>query len=131
VRAVRAMEEGKRYGRVPLEDDRLVLPISAYNPVSGGMERMTVMYHIDRQGVPRLVRTMQGGYTKSDPAGAKEILAGMALSVRFECYDGTEWKAGWDAPTHPLAIRCSVTVSNVDRPDEQIARTATFPVHVR
>jgi hypothetical protein len=131
VRCVRAMEETKRYGRVPLENDRLVLPISTYNPVTGRIERTTVMYAIDRQRVPQLVRTMQGGYITGDPAGAREILADDALSVRFECFDGKEWKSGWEAATNPIAIRCSVTVANPDWPDEQIARVATFPIRVR
>lgn len=131
VRAARAMEETRRYGRVPLENDKLVLPISTFNPVTGKMDRLTVMYGIDRESAPQLVRTMQGGYNTTDPTGAREVLADNALSVRFECFDGKEWKAGWDAPGNPLAIRCSVTVANPDWPDEQIARVATFPVRVR
>ncbi len=132
LRGVREMEEQVRYGRVPLEDDRLILPVSYFNPLQDRMEHVTVMYHIDRsEGQPKLVRTMQGGYGAEDPAGAQEVIIPGALSMRFEFFDGTAWQPGWSAATHPEAVRCSITVSDLDRPYEQVSRSAAFPIRVR
>lgn len=132
VRGERKMEEQVRYGRVPLENDRLILPISYYNPVQGGVERMMAMYQIERGAGPaRLVRTVQGGYSAEPPGGASTVVAEGVLSIRFEFFDGKTWQQGWDATAHPSAVRCSVTVFDLDRPGEQISRSAAFPIRVR
>jgi hypothetical protein len=132
LRGDRTMEEQVRYGRVPLENDRLVMPVSIYNPLVGAVERMMVMYHIDRDAGPaKLVRTVQGGYSKDLPAGATSVPAEGVLSIRFEFFDGTAWQAGWERAEHPVALRCSVTVFDADRPYEQISRSAAFPIRVR
>lgn len=132
VQAERAMEETRRYGRVPLENDRVVLPISYFNPIAGKLERVRVMYHIDREGpMPVLRRTMEGGYGPGDPAGASEVVAAHVLSMRVECFDGQEWLPGWDNAANPAALRFSVTVADPDRPYEQTARSAAFPVRVQ
>ncbi len=131
-RGVRAMEEQDRFGRVPLENDRLVMPINYFNPLQGSIERMMVMYHIERGAGPaKLLRTIQGGYSKDDPAGATAVVAENVLSVRFEFFDGAKWQVGWEGATHPSALRCSVTVFDEDRPGEQISRSAAFPIRVR
>ncbi len=132
LRGVRSMEDAARYGRVPLEDDHIVLPVSYRNPLEQRMERLSVAYAIDRSEAPaRLVRTMQGGYGHETPSGATETIAIGVLSMRIDYFDGTTWKENWSAEQHPLQVRVSVTVFDLDRPYEQVARSATFPIRVR
>lgn len=129
---VRGMEEEHRYGRVPLENDRFVAPLSFHNPLEKRTERITVAYAIDRaNGVPALVRTIQGGYGHELPAGATQVIAPGALSMRIAYFDGNQWLAEWKNSEHPLALRVSLTVHDLDRPYEQLSREATIQLQVR
>lgn len=132
LRGVRSMEDAARYGRVPLEDDHIVLPVSYQNPLEKRVERLSVAYAIDRETAPaRLVRTMQGGYGHEAPGGATETVATGVLSMRIDYFDGNVWQENWSAEQHPVQVRVSVTVFDLDRPYEQLSRSATFPIRVR
>lgn len=124
------MEEGKRYGRVALEDDRLTIPVQlAVAPGLPG-ERCLAAYSIDREtGLPRLVRSeLRPGHEIGD-AVVFEVASGV-MSLRFEYFDGTTWQRSWSQPRHPQAIRVSFVVQDEDRPYEQMARSAVFPIRV-
>jgi len=129
--SVRQMEEVKRYGRVPLEDDSVVLPISFFNPITEEVVRASVQYSIDRsEGTPRLMRRLEGGFDKAEPQGAEEPLAEGVMSMRIEYFDGTGWRAEWNEGTHPSALRVSIVMQDLDRPYEQTARKCAFPIRV-
>lgn len=130
IRGERRMEETLRYGRVPLEDDALTLPIESVHPETGLAEHLSVRYAIDRGGpVPVLRRTL-GPLGADPPAGASiEVLRGV-LSMTVEFHDGTGWRRGWDGPRHPRAVRVAIVAQDPDRPFEQVARRAEFTVHV-
>jgi prepilin-type N-terminal cleavage/methylation domain-containing protein len=129
--SVRQMEESKRYGRVPLENDSVVVPISFFNPVTEEVVRASVQYRIDRsEGVPRLMRRMEGGFDKAEPQGAEEVLAEGVMSMRIEYFDGTGWRGEWNEGRHPSALRVSIVLQDLDRPYEQTARKCAFPIRV-
>jgi len=127
----RSYEDDTLYWRMQVEDDLLVLPVEIPPGVDGLRQYSAVMYHIDRdQERPVLTRTY--GRLEADvPEGATEALAEDVHGMRIEYYDGTEWHAQWEAPGMPRAVRVSLILMDITRPHEQIARTATYPVHVR
>ncbi|MBI1319119.1 MAG: prepilin-type N-terminal cleavage/methylation domain-containing protein [Candidatus Hydrogenedens sp.] len=127
----RQMEETKRYGRVPLENDQMVLPIAFYNPVTEATNRASVLYAIDRsEAQPRLIRRLEGGFGNPAPQGAEEIVAEGVLAMRIDYFDGKRWLPEWTAAQHPDAIRVSLVLQDLDRPYEQVARKCAFPIQV-
>lgn len=118
------LEERQREGTVILEDDRITLPVSTPASIDGPAERRTITYHIDRStGARALVRSTAG-------ISATEVVLPGAMSLRIEYFDGAAWQSAWSAPQHPKAVRVSVVAQDPDRPYEQFARTATFPIRV-
>jgi prepilin-type N-terminal cleavage/methylation domain-containing protein len=125
-----ATEEQKRYGRVPLESDRVILPI-ALNAPDGSLLRQSVMYSIDRSGaVPVLRRTpAKFGETAIDGALGTPLAQGV-LALRIEYLNDGKTLNEWRQPGAPEALRVSVVLQDIDRPYEQIARSATFALRV-
>lgn len=128
----RRLEETQRFGRVPLENDFLVLPIASFDPKSGLSERIAVMYAVDRTTtVPTLKRTL-GPADAHPPAGAQSDVAEGVLSMTVEYTDGVNgWQRVWPGPAHPSAVRVSLTLRDPNRAWEQVARVAEFTVNVR
>lgn len=130
IRGERRLEEVQRYGRVPLEDDAVTLPIESVHPDTGLAEHLSVRYAIDRSGpVPVLKRTL-GPLGADPPQGASFDIVRGVLSMTVEFYDGATWRRGWDEARHPRAVRVSLVAQDPDRPFEQVARAAEFTVHV-
>ena len=126
-----AMEEVKRYKRVRLEDDRIILPIEYQNPLIGRTERVSVMYHIERdEGAPKLMRTLDA-LGKNPPEGTKQLVAENVLSMRIEYGDGKAWLPAWARPEMPDAVRLSLVLTGADRSYEQIARRTVFAIRVK
>lgn len=128
----RRLEESQRYGRVPLENDFIVLPLASEDPKTGLSERIAVQYAIDRSGpVPVLKRTL-GPAEARPPAGAQNDVAEGVISLTVEYPDGQGgWARTWSGDKHPAAVRISMTLRDLNRPFEQIARAAEFTVNVR
>ena len=125
-----AVEEVKRYKRVRLENDCIILPIEYQNPLVGRTERTSVMYHIDRsKDSPKLIRTL-GVLGKNPPAGAKQVVSENVLSMRIEYNDGEAWLPAWDRSKMPNAVRVSVVLTDANRTYEQIARRTVFTIQV-
>jgi len=123
------LEETKRFGRVMLEDDRLVLPIGERDP-GGAALRHVVHYRIDREGsLPSLVRGV-GPLGGGGAVGEGLVVCAGVLSMRCEFFDGAVWQREWSRSSHPEAVRVSLVVRDEFRPEEQIARVAVFPVRV-
>ena len=123
-------EENKRYGRVSLEDDRITVPIQLKPLADAPGERINATYSIDRaSAVPRLVRgEARIGAGQGDET-VFEVAKGV-MAIRFEYFDGKAWLRGWNQPGHPEAVRVGLVVQDEDRPHEQMARTAVFPIRV-
>lgn len=122
-------EEGRRYGRVALEDDRLTVPMQVSVP-SGVQERRNATFSIDRSsGIPRLIRSEATHGAQAGDALAFEVASGV-MALRLEYFDGTQWHRAWSGAAHPRAVRASVVVQDESRPYEQLARTITVPIRV-
>ncbi len=113
------------------EDDRIILPIEQINAETQRMERLNVMYQIDRSGVaPALTRTL-GASDQMPPAGAKETIAEGVLAMRIEYDAGAGWQPNWSQAALPETVRVSLIVMSPDRPWEQLARKQVFSIHVK
>ena len=117
------------YFRTTLEDDSLVLPVMEEDPVTGRSQLINVTYHIDRSGpVPVLARVL--GEFGTDAMGARAGQWAGIWGLRVEFFDEGAWQGAWDATHLPEAIRVSITLASSEYPADQIARSATFTIHV-
>lgn len=132
IQGVDVLSEEVNYRRVPLDNDRLILPIVQTN-LNGMTERLAVKYHIQRDTAGNhLVRT-SGPMDGSEPAGATLFLNDAnVLSLDVQFLDGGAWKPVWTGPDHPEAVRVALTLAGRGtRQVEQITRSAVFPVRVK
>lgn len=124
------LEETRRAGRVPLEDDRVVLPVQQSPTPDAPAERRQVTYSIVRDNADtRLTRTVGLLGAKPGEGLAQDVLDGV-MSMRIEYFDGAAWQRTWTGAANPQAIRVSLVVRDANRPFEQCARTMTFPIRV-
>ena len=124
------LEETKRYGRVPLEDDVIILPAQIRATPDGAPLRQQVSYQIDRSGAtPKLIRRVAPLGSAAGEGAALEVADGV-LAIRFDYFDGSAWQRTWNAPTHPKAVRVGLVLQDLDRTYEQTARTAVFAIPV-
>ena len=126
------LELEKMIARHKPEDDRVIIPVLEDNVTTGEWRQLAVMYHIDRSvGVPTLMRTM-GPNDGSVPAGAATVVAERvpAMNITYLNADNT-WEDAWTQSELPQAIRVSLTLGMVNRPDKTISREAVFPIHVK
>jgi len=124
------LENEKRFGRVPLEDDLVAMAVTERDPRDGSVARHKVTYRIDRSSsTPRLVRIVEGLGANAAEAASQLITEG-ALSLRFEYFDGAVWRPDWSGIALPEAVRASLVLSDPVRPWEQVARKAVFTIHV-
>lgn len=125
-------EQVKYQGMVRLEDDRLILPLIRSGR-EGKTERLAVQYQVDRESGSDFVlyRTF-GKLDGSTPEGARTPIAEGVLTFEIQYLDGGTWHDQWDADHHPEGVRVSMTVMGPrPRTQEQISRSAFFPIHVK
>lgn len=121
--------------RPSLADDRVVIPIQTAGMGRSALTGGAVMYQVVRSGGrQRLVRTV-GGVSEEAPSGSPQEIVERAevIRLRFE-YAGeadSQWLPDWHRPTSPRAVRVSLTLADLYRPDLQIARKTVFPIYVR
>ncbi|MCX8066142.1 MAG: GspJ family type II secretion system protein [Candidatus Hydrogenedentes bacterium] len=122
----RHVESEKRYQAVPLDDDRLILPVLVTNS-AGKVNLVRVKYYIDRMlgGAPKLVR-MVGKVDSGNVDGAKEILISGVLAMRVVYYDGESWVDAWDRDYYPKGVKICLVLADEDRPWEQVVREKVF-----
>lgn len=122
----RHVEEQKRYQAVPLDDDKLILPLIVCNS-SGRMKLVKVKYYIDRMlgGAPKLVRVM-GDASSNSIDGAKEILVSGALAMRIFYFDGENWVDSWNRDYYPKGVKICLVLADENRPWEQVVREKVF-----
>ena len=123
-------QENRRFWRFDFEDDRISLPVEAYNPSLGIWERRLVRYEIDRtEAEPRLLRYARP--LDAGPASEKQTVAYPGVSgIRIHYFDGTTWRNQWQEGFMPEAVRISLSVMENMRADKHLSRMATFRVHV-
>lgn len=132
LQGIDVLSEDAMYGRVPLDNDRLVLPIVQAG-ASGAAERLAVKYHVHREGeqISQLIRTL-GPMDGSEPNGASQIIASNVLALDIEYLAGAVWQPAWSSNVQPEAVRVNITVSGAGQwRAEQVTRSAVFPVYVK
>lgn len=115
--------------RMTLEDDRIELPIQETDPATGAVVTQNVAYEISRQGeTPALTRLV--GPLGAEPPTASSNQWEYVFGLRIQYYDGETWQPKWEQDKLPEAVSVSMTIMDDVYPDEQIARRATFAIHV-
>jgi type II secretion system protein J len=131
VRATQQSARDNRFFRVALEDDQVTIPVEIVAGPDGRLQRLDVKYHVDRKdGAATLMRTSS---LPGAPDGTTVKVADgvLAMCVEFAGKGpAAAWKREWTGPSAPSAVRVSVTLMDSDRPYEQIARKAVFPIEV-
>lgn len=131
IQGIDVLSEDAMYGRVPLDNDRIVLPIVQVG-LNGTAERLAVRYHVRRDGVPdQLTRTL-GPMDGTEPNGASQVIAENVLALDIEYLNDGAWQPSWSGATQPEAVKINLTLSGVGQwRNEQITRSAVFPVYVQ
>lgn len=132
IQGIDVLSEDAMYGRVPLDNDRMVLPI-VQTGAQGTSERLAVRYHIAREGgaPDQLTRTL-GPMDGSEPNGASQVIADNVLALDIEYLSGGVWQPAWSGAGQPEAVKVNLTVSgNAQWRGEQVTRSAVFPVYVK
>ncbi len=126
------LNDEKKYNEITrLEDDRLVLPL-LQKGANGKTERVSVQYHVNRLDGPFVMTRTYGAFGSAAPEGAREEITSGVLTFDLQYLEGEEWAGAWSKPYNPDAIRVSVTVQGAfPRVNEQISRTAVFPIHAK
>ncbi len=125
----RRVEVNKRYRSVPLDDDRITLPVVATN-ADGKAKLVYVKYYIDRElgGAPKLVRVVSNLDIDDvdNIQGAKEILFSGVFAMRIFYFDGKSWVDSWNKDYYPEGVKISFVLADEDRPWDQIVREKVF-----
>jgi len=123
----------ERFFGVPLQDDRITIPVALPPEPGASPRRVDVGYAIDRKnGSHRLVRTTTLAGS-AEPQQTTVTVADGVLAMAIEYREkgaGSAWQAPWHLDTLPGAIRVSVTLADPNRPNEQLSRMAAFPIYV-
>lgn len=115
-------------------DDTLTLLVQGTQSRDEWHHSSRVKYTIDRSlADPQLVRydsplnVDNPNYAALTPKSA----AISALRIQYAAPGADDWLDEWSQENHPAAVRVSVALRSVARPDIQIARTRVFAVHVQ
>lgn len=135
VQGIDVLSEEWNYHRVPLDNDRFVLPL-IQTGINGITERLAVKYHIQRDGAEHLLVRTVGPMDGSEPNGSSLIVSDGdrldVLSMDVEYLHEGGWESRWTGPHNPEAIRVSLTLAGKgQREIEQIIRSAVFPIRVK
>ncbi|MDQ1257056.1 MAG: Type secretion system protein [Candidatus Hydrogenedentes bacterium] len=133
----RSLEDGNQPAGQVLPDDMLIVPVCTSTDPAGAVSGTTVMYQIERENGRDLLVQTTGDLQTDIPIGGRVELIPRAdvLSMRVEYADKNGvWleangEEGWFKGL-PRAVRISLTLADLDRPDEQISRSKVFPIHV-
>jgi prepilin-type N-terminal cleavage/methylation domain-containing protein len=131
IQGIDVLSEDAMYGRVPLDNDRIILPIVQVG-LNGTAERVAVRYHVRRDGAPdQLTRTL-GPMDGTEPNGASQVIANNVLALDIEYLSAGAWQPAWSGAEQPEAVKVNLTLTGSGQwRNEQITRSAVFPVYVR
>jgi prepilin-type N-terminal cleavage/methylation domain-containing protein len=135
--STREVSDDRTYPPARHRDDDLTIPVHAIDPSRPLAVPGNVGYRIERTGATgHLIRTI-GPLGQGFPAGNRLDLLPEArvlgFSVEFLA-PGPDalWVDGWDHAGMPAAVRVSLAIQDVGRPNQdQVTRQAVVPVHVR
>ena len=133
VRGVTQTTQDKRFFKIPLEHDRIAIPVQL--PAQPGRAAVcaNVGYHIERKdGAYTLVRTtgpLGPEWPAANPLKVADGVLAMRIEYLPEAHDAA-WRTQWSKPTLPQAVCVSLTLMDPHRTYEQIARKAVFPIRV-
>ena len=133
VRGATQTAQDKRFFKIPLEDDQVIVPIEIAPGPGARVQRADVRYVIERkEDMPTLVRTTTLSGSPNAPVTHLKLAQGViAMRVEF-IGKGPEssWQKDWLQAAAPGAVRVSLTVADPNRYYEQISRKAVFPIKV-
>ena len=117
-------------------DDTIAIPVQGASAGRARQRAALIGYRIDQGATGGSLMRTVGDLEKEFPTiGRQEIIPGVhtiAFRVEYLSSDpGPLWVGGWPGPGHPGAVRISLTLEDLDRPDFQISRKAVLRVHVR
>ena len=117
-------------------DDSIAIPVQGASTGQKRRRPALVGYRMDRDTENgALVRTV-GDLDAAYPTTGRQEVIPLARTVAFRVEylsddPGSLWIGDWQGPGHPRAVRVSLTLEDLDRPDFQIARKAVLRVHVK
>lgn len=133
----RTVADQRTYPMAQHPDDELLIPVRAIDPNRSLAVPANVGYRVERNGATgTLVRTV-GALGPDFPATNRLDLIPNArvlgFSVEFLAPGaGPLWVDSWTGPGMPAAVRVSLALEDIDRPNEyQSTRQLVIPVHVR
>ena len=117
-------------------DDTLIIPIQGAAEGRIRQQSGMVGYRVDRSATTQTLVRTKGGLNENFPAtGSQPIVPGaqiLAFRVEYLSTDSTKlWVKEWHGRSHPQAVRVSITLADLDRPDRQLSRKSVLRVHVR
>lgn len=119
--------QDKRYHRMPLEDDRFIVP-ATLPAADGTLQRADVGYYINREdGACRLIRAVR---VPGAASPAEQVVAEGVLAMRVEYAGAQGWQTGWSSGIHPQAVRVSLTLMDPVMNWQQVARKSVFSIQV-
>jgi prepilin-type N-terminal cleavage/methylation domain-containing protein len=133
-----SVKDSRSYPAAEHPDDVLVVPIRAIDPNRPLAVPANVGYRVERSNVASgvLIRSVGPLGAEFPTTNRIELIPNayvLGFSVEFLGSDaGALWASEWSGPRLPVAIRVSLALEDVDRPNQfQIARQAVFPVRVQ
>lgn len=114
-----------------LANDQVTFPVQLPTREESRRVSGMVTYHVDRN-TNDLVR-MTGSLFEEFPVSGPTTVASGVVHLAFEYRgreDGGQWVREWSKEGLPGAVRVTLVVMDKDRPFEQVARRAVFPLHV-
>lgn len=133
----RTVSDSRSYPAAQHADDDLLIPIRAVDPNRALAVPASVGYRVERSGATGiLVRTVGPLGTEFPNTNRIEAMPNvrvLGFSVEFLTPGpGQLWVDSWTEASMPAAIRVSLAVEDIDRPDQfQASRQIVIPVHVR
>jgi len=117
-------------------DDTLVIPIQGAAAGRTRERLATVGYRIDRSAATMpLLRTLGELGDKTPGANGQSLVPGArTLAFRVEYLSekpGRLWIQEWNGADHPRAVRVSITLQDLNRPDLQLSRKSVMHIHVQ
>lgn len=123
-------QDDRYFWAIDLADDAITLPTRVLQREDGIRRWVQVTYAVDRS-TWTLMRSATAPGGASDAARPVIAATGVVqFNVSCRGRDGA-WRAAWNDPEPPEAIRVSLVMMNPGRPWQQIARTAVYRVRVR
>lgn len=116
-------------------NDTVSIPIQGASLGRTRQRAAMVGYSIDRDLSKGSLTRTQGELDGKFPTKGRQNVIPLAYTIAFRVeYLSNDpdqyWQADWQGPGHPKALRISLILEDLDRPDFQISRKKVFRIHV-